>query len=187
MDCRFVWIDLEMTGLDPQKAVIVEIASLVTDGDLNIIATGPEIAISHPDWVLDSMELWSLEHHKASGLMQRILESEVDTDGARQATLDFLRCHCEKEECFLAGNSVWQDRRFLLKYMPDLENFFHHRMIDVSTIKELAKQWYPDLEPYEKKNEHTAFSDIMESLNELRYYRKKVFIKGSSPKGLVGL
>ncbi len=177
MDFRLVWIDMEMTGLEPEQAVIVEIATLVTDSDLNIVAEGPEIAINHPRFVVDNMELWSREHHQASGLTKRILESDIDTAGAEKATIEFLRRHCEEGECLLAGNSVGQDRRFMFRYMPDLERFLHHRIVDVSSIKEMAMRWYPDLEPYEKEHAHTALSDIIESINELRYYRKKIFVK----------
>jgi oligoribonuclease len=140
-----------MTGLNPAKHVILEIASIVTDDDLKIIAEGPNIAIYHPEKIMMDMETWSREHHKASGLLDRV---------------------------YACGNSIWQDRRFLMKYMPKLGNYFHYRNIDVSSIKELAKRWYPSLPPYEKKKPHLALMDIKESINELKYYRKKVFIPG---------
>ncbi|MBI9077552.1 MAG: oligoribonuclease [Desulfatibacillum sp.] len=175
MDSRLVWIDMEMTGLNPDNAVIVEIATLITDGDLNIVATGPEIAIHHPRSVVENMEPWSQEHHTASGLIQRIMASTTNTTRAEQITLDFVKEHCGEKECPLAGNSIWQDRRFMVKYMPLLESYLHYRMVDVSTIKELYMRWYPGKEEFPKKHEHTALSDIMESVNELRYYRNTVF------------
>ena len=176
MDSRLVWIDMEMTGLNPDNAVIVEIATLITDGDLNLVATGPELAIHHPAPDLKDMDPWSLEHHTDSGLLQRVADSATDTAMAEQLTLDFVRTYCGEGECPLAGNSVWQDRRFMVKYMPHLEAYLHHRIVDVSTVKELYKRWYPGMEPFMKKHEHTALSDILESVNELRYYRDKVFI-----------
>ncbi len=176
MDSSLVWIDMEMTGLNPEHAVIVEIATLITDGELNLVATGPEMAINHPQEILDNMELWSLEHHTASGLMDRIVASDITTAQAEEATLDFVKQHCREKECLLSGNSVWQDRRFMIKYMPRLEEFLHHRMVDVSTLKELYHRWYPGWTPHQKEHEHTALSDILESLDELRYYREKIFV-----------
>lgn len=164
-----------MTGLDPENMVILEIASIVTDTDLNIIAEGPNMAINHPSDAIDRMEDWSREHHTASGLLDRALHSEFDTEGAEKATLDFLKAYCNSGESPLCGNTIWQDRRFLLKYMPELESFFHYRLIDVSTIKELVTRWYPDFPLYEKSEAHLALSDIRESINELKYYREKFF------------
>lgn len=175
MKKRLVWIDLEMTGLDPEKEVILEIASVVTDGDLRIVAEGPNIAVHHPDSVLASMEAWSRVHHEASGLTERARASSRDTRQAEQATLGFLQEHCEPGSSPLCGNSIWQDRRFLVKHMPELEAFLHYRNIDVSTIKELARLWYPDLPPYSKEKAHLALSDIRESINELKHYRQAVF------------
>jgi oligoribonuclease len=175
MEQRLVWIDLEMTGLDPEKEVILEIASLITDGDLRIVAEGPNIAVHHPDSVLEAMEEWSRIHHEASGLTARARASSQDTRSAEQETLGFLRKHCEPGSSPLCGNSIWQDRRFLVKYMPEVEAFLHYRNIDVSTVKELVRMWYPDFPPYTKEKAHLALSDIRESINELKHYRQVVF------------
>ena len=172
---NLVWIDLEMTGLDLEKMVILEIASIVTNDELDILAEGPEIAIHHPKHVLANMEEWSREHHSASGLLDRVMGSNLDSRKAEQITLDFVSVHCGKSESPLCGNSVWQDRRFLAKYMPNLESFLHYRVIDVSSVKELATRWYPSLPRYEKKKTHLALDDIRESIEELRYYREKIF------------
>ena len=142
MEKHLIWIDLEMTGLDPETYVIVEIASVVTDNQLNIVAEGPDIAINQPDAVLSAMEPWSLEHHQASGLTDRIKASPYTCAQAETETLAFLSQYCEKGASPLCGNSIGQDRRFLVKHMPLLEDFFHYRNIDVSTIKELVKRWY---------------------------------------------
>ena len=175
MGGNLVWIDLEMTGLDPEKMVILEIASIVTDNNLDIIAEGPNMAINHPEEVLAKMEEWSMTQHTTSGLLDRVRESKYDCRYAEQATIKFLSAHCEKGESHLCGNSIWQDRRFLTKHMPDLEAFFHYRVIDVSSIKELFTRWYPSIPPYEKDKAHLALMDIHESINELKYYREKIF------------
>jgi oligoribonuclease len=174
---NLIWIDLEMTGLDPDRMVIIEIATVVTDDNLNIIADGPNITIHYPDGVLNSMEEWSMTQHKASGLLDRVRASGYDCQQAEQETLRFLYSWCKKEESPMCGNSIWQDRRFLKRYMPDLEGFFHYRMIDVSSIKELMMRWYPSIPPYEKKEAHLALMDIYECINELRYYRRNIFIR----------
>ena len=168
-----VWIDLEMTGLDPQHDVIIEIATLVTDNDLQVIAEGPELAIHQPEAVLAQMDDWNQTHHGASGLLQRVRDSKVSMAEAQAQTLAFLTQHVEPKSAPLCGNSVWQDRRFLTRYMPDVEAFLHYRLIDVSTLKELAARWRPALlQGVQKKNAHTALSDIRESIEELRYYRE---------------
>lgn len=176
MGTNLAWIDLEMTGLDPDTMVILEIATVVTDAELNIIAEGPHIAINYPEEVLDRMEEWSRTHHKESGLLQRVRASVCDCSQAERATLSFVSSYCGKGESPLCGNSVWQDRRFLAKHMPLLENHFHYRIIDVSSIKELAKRWYPALPPYQKKKDHLALNDIRESIEELKYFRKNIFV-----------
>ena len=176
MNSNLIWIDLEMTGLNPEKMVILEIASIVTDADLNILAEGPNIVINYPDDILDKMEEWSRVQHSASGLTDRVKKSEYNCAYAERETLEFLSAHCSRGESPLCGNSIWQDRRFLVKYMPELESFFHYRMIDVSSIKELASRWYPELPIYEKKKNHLALNDIYESINELRYYKDKIFV-----------
>ena len=173
---NLIWIDLEMTGLEFEKHVILEIATLVTDDMLEPVAEGPNLAINYPEDVLQSMSEWSMDHHKASGLLDRVKTSPTNCESAEQKTLEFISTYCTKGESPLCGNSVWQDRLFLIKYMPALEDFFHYRNIDVSSIKELVKRWYPDLLAFEKRNTHLAHVDIMESINELRYYRQKVFL-----------
>jgi oligoribonuclease len=164
-----------MTGLDPEKMVIIEIASIITDDNLEIIAEGPNIAINYPDAVLNSMEEWSMTHHTASGLLNRVRSSRYDCIRAERETLEFLQLYCKKDESPLAGNSIWQDRRFLARHMPELEDFFHYRIVDVSSIKELVRRWYPSLPPYEKNKSHMALEDIRESINELKYYRGNIF------------
>jgi oligoribonuclease len=172
---KLIWIDLEMTGLDPERGGILEIATLVTDGELRVLAEGPNLAIHQPPEVMASMEEWSRTHHQASGLLDRVLASPHDTRSAEQETLAFLKPLCKPNTSPLCGNSVWQDRRFLLGHMPGLEAFLHYRNIDVSSIKELVRRWYPDLPRYPKRNAHLAMSDIHESIQELAYYREKVF------------
>ena len=173
---NLVWIDLEMTGLDPEKMVILEIATVVTNDQLKIVAEGPNIAINYPAEILKNMDEWSRTHHEESGLLDRVKTSPYDCRKAEQETLDFLHNVCKKEDSPLCGNTIWQDRRFLIKHMPRLEAFFHYRNIDVSSLKELVKRWYPSLPPYEKKGSHLALSDINESINELKYYRQNVFL-----------
>ena len=175
MGSKLIWIDLEMTGLDPEKMVIIEIASIITDDNLDIVAEGPNIAINYPEDVLNGMEEWSMTHHTASGLLDRVRASRHDCLQAEKETLEFLRLYCKKDESPLAGNSVWQDRRFLARHMPELESFFHYRIVDVSSLKELVRRWYPTLPPYEKNKSHMALEDIRESINELKYYRGNIF------------
>ncbi len=170
-----VWIDLEMTGLEIEKHVIIEIATIVTDGQLNIIAEGPVIAINHPKNILSLIEEWSRDHHQASGLMDRVNASKYTCSQAEQETINFISQYCKKDQSPLCGNSVWQDRLFLLKYMPELEDFLHYRNIDVSSIKELVKRWYPTLSSFKKQKTHLAMDDIKESIEELKFYRQKVF------------
>ncbi len=177
MSSPLIWIDLEMTGLDIERHVILEIASIVTNANLEIVAQGPDIAIRHPEHVLSEIDEWSRDHHQASGLMDRVRASNYTSQSAEKETLDFLSRYCKKDQSPLCGNSIWQDRRFLEKYMPRLEAFPHYRNIDVSSVKELVKRWYPSLAPFEKEKAHLALSDIRESIKELRYYRKNVFIK----------
>ncbi|TBW56869.1 oligoribonuclease [Marinobacter halodurans] len=173
---RLVWIDLEMTGLDPDKERIIEIATIVTDADLNTIAEGPVIAIHQPDSVLDAMDEWCTRTHGESGLTQRVKDSTVSEVEAEQQTLEFLAEHLERGQSPLCGNSIGQDRRFLVRYMPALEAFFHYRNLDVSTIKELARRWRPDvLEGVKKKGAHLALDDIRDSIEELRHYREHFF------------
>ena len=175
MNDRLVWIDLEMTGLDPEKDLILEIATVMTDCRLEPVAEGSNITINQPEELLLSMDEWAITHHEKSGLLDDVKRSSYDCQRAEQETLEFLSIYCKKGESPLCGNSVWQDRQFLKRHMPTLEEFFHYRNIDVSSIKELVRRWYPSLPPYEKRTSHRALSDIKESINELRYYRKRVF------------
>lgn len=170
-----VWIDMEMSGLDPRKDVVLEIATLITDGDLNVIAEGPEIVVSQPEEVLEGMNDWCKEHHGASGLTRACLQSDISLKQAEQLTLDFIRKHCDAGKSPLCGNSIGQDKAFLQQHMPDITNYLHYRVIDVSTIKELGKRWYGETLEYKKANGHRALDDIRESIAELRYYRETVF------------
>ena len=170
-----VWIDLEMTGLDPRTCQIMEIATLVTDADLNIVAEGPNLIVHVPDERLAAMDDWCTEHHGASGLTEACRASKIDVAEAERRTLEFLRAHTQPGTSPLCGDSVWQDRRFLHAEMPTLDAFLHYRLVDVSTIKELASRWYPDLEPPPKAEAHRALDDIRESIAELAYYRTHLF------------
>ena len=176
MESHLIWIDLEMTGLDPERDVILEIGTLVTDETLHIVAEGPAIAVNHPEHILSAMDAWNRDHHGSSGLLDRVKASPYDCRRAEQETIAFLSHHCQTGESPLCGNSVWQDRRFLIKHMPRLEAFLHYRNVDVSSIKELARRWYPKLPPFEKQKAHLALSDIKESLRELQYYRVRIFV-----------
>lgn len=173
-----VWIDLEMTGLEPDRHVIIEIATLITDGDLNVVAEGPSVAIHATDEELGEMDAWCVENHGKSGLTARVKASTIDNAAAQQMTLDFIKQHVGPRMAPLAGNSVWQDRRFLERYMPEIDAYLHYRIVDVSSIKELVKRWYPPtFNPPPKRNTHRALDDIKESIEELRYYRENIFVK----------
>ncbi|WP_286220382.1 oligoribonuclease [Marinobacter apostichopi] len=173
---RLVWIDLEMTGLDPEKERIIEMATIITDSELNVVAEGPVIAVHQPDSLLDSMDEWCTNTHGASGLTKRVKESTIDEAQAEQQTLEFLQQHLEAGKSPLCGNSIGQDRRFLVKYMPRLEEFFHYRNLDVSTVKELARRWRPDvLAGVKKQGSHLALDDIRDSISELQHYRDTFF------------
>ena len=174
-DDRLVWIDLEMSGLDPERCTILEIATIVTDGNLEVIAQGPNLVIHQPSDVLLSMDTWNTDQHTKTGLIDRVKMSDLGLFGAEARTLEFLRKHVEDGKSPLCGNSVHHDRRFLKRYMPDLSKFLHYRHIDVSTIKELARRWYGDAARYEKKGDHVALTDIKESIAELRFYRENFF------------
>ena len=173
------WMDLEMTGLDPGRCVIVEIATLITDDELTIVAEGPDLVIHQPDAALDAMEPVVQEMHKKSGLTEAIRASTVSLEEAGAATLEFLKAHLpEPRTVPLCGNSIGTDRRFLAAYLPAIEEYLHYRSVDVSTIKELARRWYPavvDSVP-KKATAHRALDDIRESIEELRFYRKHVFV-----------
>lgn len=173
---NLVWIDLEMTGLEPDHDKVLEIASLVTDKDLNILAEGPVLAIHQSDELLDGMDEWNTRTHGNSGLTERCKNSTVDEGQAVKQTIAFLEQYVDAGQSPLCGNTIGQDRRFLVRYMRELEDFFHYRSIDVSTVKELVKRWQPEvLDGFEKQEAHTALADIRESVEEMKYYREKVF------------
>jgi oligoribonuclease len=170
---RLIWIDLEMTGLDPDTDVIIEIATLVTDKNLNVLAEGPELAIRQPLSVLEAMDDWNRNTHQKSGLWHRVLDSQTTVAQAEAITVDFLSHWVAANKSPICGNSICQDRRFLARGMPRLERYFHYRNLDVSTLKELSRRWSPDLlEGFVKVGAHTALSDIRESVKELAFYRQ---------------
>lgn len=173
---HLIWIDLEMTGLDTLKDTIIEIATIVTDSELNILAEGPVFAIHTPDIVLNSMDDWNTRQHGQSGLIDRIRRSNVTMAQAETETIAFLSKYVEAGRSPMCGNSICQDRRFLARQMPTLERFFHYRNLDVSTVKELAYRWRPDiLSSFEKKGSHLALDDIRDSIRELRHYKEHFF------------
>jgi oligoribonuclease len=176
-DDLLVWMDMEMSGLDPDKESILEIATLLTNGALEVVAEGPDLVIHQPEELLAAMDEWNTKHHGASGLIDRVRASTVTLAQAEAETLAFVQKHCNKRKAPLAGNSVHQDRRFLERYMPKLEGWLHYRNVDVSTVKELARRWYPEVftKRPDKKEAHRALDDIRESIEELRYYRANVF------------
>ena len=174
---NLIWIDLEMTGLEPEHDVIIEMATIVTDSDLNILATGPVIAVHQSDALLAGMDEWNTRTHGESGLTQRVRDSKISTAEAEAQTIAFLEQWVPKGKSPICGNSIGQDRRFLCRYMPTLEAFFHYRSLDVSTLKILAERWAPQIkEGFQKKGTHQALDDIRESIAELQYYREH-FIK----------
>ena len=174
---NLIWIDLEMTGLDPDNAVIIEMATIVTDSDLNTLAEGPVIAIHQPEEILAGMDEWNTRQHGQSGLTQRVRESTVSMAEAEAQTIAFLEQWVPKGKSPICGNSICQDRRFLYRHMRELENYFHYRNLDVSTLKELAARWAPEVrDSFKKGSTHLALDDIRESIGELRHYREH-FIK----------
>ena len=174
-DQRLVWIDLEMTGLDPSINVIIEIATLVTDGDLNILAEGPDLVVHQSEAALSTMDAWCVDQHGRSGLTKRVQESQISLAEAERQTLSFLEEWVVPGTAPLAGNSIGQDRRFIRAYMNSLDEFLHYRHVDVTSFKEMARRWYPELPLWKKSEDHRAMEDIRNSVGELRYYREKVF------------
>lgn len=173
---NLIWIDLEMTGLDPDQDLIIEIATVVTDKNLNILAEGPVFAVHQSDSALAAMDDWNQKHHGESGLIQRVKDSKIDAAEAEAQTLAFLSLWLPPRTSPICGNSICQDRRFLYRYMPKLEAYFHYRNLDVSTIKELAGRWAPQIKDgFSKKASHKALDDIIESIDELKYYREHFF------------
>jgi oligoribonuclease len=172
-----VWIDLEMTGLNPEEHQILQIAAIVTDNDLTVRAEGPEIVIHQPAEHMQKMDDMVRDMHTSSGLLNKVYESNISVEYAEQEMIAFIKTYCIPGTTMLCGNSIWVDRIFLKRYMPALERLFYYRMIDVSTIKELVSRWYPHKPKFEKKKQHTALADIYESIAELRYYREHYFLK----------
>jgi len=184
-----VWLDMEMTGLEPERDRIIEVATILTDGNLVEIATGPELVIHQSDEILGGMDDWNKKHHGASGLVARVKESTVTEADAEAQTIAFINAHvAAKDRPVLAGNSIHQDKRFINRYMPALDKRLHYRMVDVSTIKELGRRWFPEITGKlpAKKETHRALDDIRESIDELRWYRQHLFVqpapRPSSPK-----
>ncbi len=173
---NLIWIDLEMTGLDTSRDYIIEIATIITDTQLNILAEGPMLAVHQSDVILDSMDDWNTNQHGKSGLIERVKASRVDEAKAQRETIEFLAQYVPVGASPMCGNSICQDRRFLARCMPELERYFHYRNLDVSTVKELARRWSPDLYAgFNKESSHLALDDIKDSITELRYYRERFF------------
>lgn len=170
---RLVWVDMEMTGLDPERERIIEVAAVITEPDLTVVAESPVLVVHQPDEVLNAMDKWNQSTHGKSGLIDKVRASTLTEAQAEQQMIEFLRPYVPPGKSPLCGNTVSQDRRFMFRYMPELEKFFHYRTIDVSTLKELARRWRPALlKGFEKKSKHEALADIYESIDEMRYYRQ---------------
>jgi len=172
---NLVWIDLEMTGLDPARDVILEIATIITDSQLKIVAEGPSLVVHQPEDALSGMNKEVKEMHTKNGLIEKVRASKISAQEAEQQTLDFIKQYCKKNTSPLCGNSVWADKGFLKQYMPTINDYLHYRIIDVSTVKELVLRWYPEHPEYEKGETHRALDDIRESIEELKQYRSTFF------------
>jgi len=180
-ETNLIWIDLEMTGLEPESDVIIEIATIITDSQLNILAEGPVIAVHQSDAELDKMDEWNTTQHGKSGLIKRVQQSHISTAEAEQATVAFLREWVPEGKSPMCGNSICQDRRFMARLMPELEGFFHYRNLDVSSLKILAQLWNPDVaKGFKKKAAHLALDDIRESIDELKHYRQRLLSESCS-------
>jgi oligoribonuclease len=171
---NLIWIDMEMTGLQPDADRVIEIAMLVTDPQLNVLATGPVLVIHQPDEVLDAMDTWNKSTHTKTGLIERVRASSLTEADAERQALEFVSAHVPANVSPMCGNSICQDRRFLARWMPRLEVHFHYRNLDVSTLKELVRRWKPELKAFSKEGKHEALPDILESIEELKFYRKNV-------------
>jgi oligoribonuclease len=174
---NLVWLDMEMTGLDPDRDHVIEVAMVITDSQLNVVAEGPVIAVHQPDSVLDAMDEWNTNTHGRSGLTDRVRASTIDEAAASAIYLEWLKQYVPTRTSPMCGNSICQDRRFMARWMPELEAWFHYRNLDVSTLKELARRWHPEVfKGVQKRGAHTALADILESIEELRHYRQ-TFLK----------
>jgi oligoribonuclease len=171
---NLIWIDMEMTGLQPDADRIIEIAMLVTDPQLNVLATGPQLVVHQPDEVLEAMDTWNKSTHTKTGLIERVRASRLSEADAERQALEFLSAHVPASASPMCGNSICQDRRFLVRWMPRLEAHFHYRNLDVSTLKELVRRWKPELKAFSKEGKHEALADILESIEELKFYRSNV-------------
>lgn len=179
-ESRWIWCDLEMTGLDTSKNHIIEIATIITDDQLNVIAEGPQLVIHQSEERLKDLDPWIIKHHGASGLLESVRNSQVSELEAMQATLAFIKAHVKENQAPLCGNSIGTDRAFLSAHMPEIETYCHYRNIDVSSIKLLYEAWYPERERFSKSNQHRALDDIKESIAELSYYRREMFSPAKS-------
>ena len=171
---NLIWVDMEMTGLQPDSDRVIEIALLVTDPQLNVLATGPVLVLHQPDEVLEAMDAWNKSTHAKSGLIEKVRASRLAEAEAERQALEFLAAHVPANSSPMCGNSICQDRRFLARWMPRLEAHFHYRNLDVSTLKELVRRWKPELKSFAKEGKHEALADILESIEELKFYRKNV-------------
>ncbi len=174
---NLIWIDLEMTGLDTDNDYIIEIATVITDNQLSILEEGPVFAIHQEDSILQAMDEWNTKQHSKSGLIERVRNSKYTNADAERLTLEFVKKFVPEKASPMCGNSICQDRRFLHRLMPQLEQYFHYRNLDVSTIKELAKRWYPDKQQFSKDSSHLALHDVHDSISELKFYREYIFTK----------